>query len=216
MVDIIIAEDHSIVRHGLRSLLQMVPDLTVVAEAKNGAEAISLLTEGLQANLLLTDLNMPVMDGIALTKQVSAQFPQVKSIVLSALDHERYVVQSFNAGAHGFILKNTSADELVFAIKHVSAGNQYICSELTTRFLNRMMTSSEPVDTEETNEIRFSARETEVLNYLADGMTNQEIADKLFTSKRTVEGYRESMITRTGVRNTVALIRFAMRYGVIN
>ncbi|WP_295771031.1 response regulator transcription factor [uncultured Mucilaginibacter sp.] len=216
MVDIIIAEDHSIVRHGLRSLLQIVPDLNVVAEARNGAETVSLLEEGVQANLLLTDINMPVLNGIELTKQVSVQFPHLKSIVLSALDDERYVVQSFKAGAHGFILKNTSADELVFAIKHVSAGNQYICSELTIKFLNRMMTSSEPLKSDDVNEIKFSARETEVLNYLADGLTNQEIADKLFTSKRTVEGYRESMITRTGVRNTVALIRFAMRFGVIN
>ena len=216
MINIILAEDHNIVRDGLRSLLQGESDFKIVAEAKNGAEVISALQTGLQADILLTDMNMPVMSGMELLEEVKKQYPGLKVIILSALDNEKYVFQSFKAGALGYILKSISADELIFAIKHISVGYQYICSELTIRFLNRMLTVPEPVNVERIQDIEFSDREIEVLHYLADGMTNQEIASKLFTSKRTVEGYRENMIARTGVRNTVALIKYAIVNGIIN
>lgn len=216
MINIILAEDHNIVRDGLRSLLQGESNFQIVAEAKNGLEVMGALEDGLQADILLTDMNMPVMSGMELLEEVKKQYPGLRVIILSALDNEKYVFQSFKAGALGYILKSTSADELIFAIKHISAGYQYICSELTIRFLNRMLTIPEPVNVERIQDIEFSDREIEVLAYLADGMTNQEIASKLFTSKRTVEGYRENMIARTGVRNTVALIRFAVAHGIIN
>lgn len=216
MINIILAEDHNIVRDGLRSLLQGESNFQIVAEAKNGVEVIGALEGGLQADILLTDMNMPVMSGMEVLAEVKKQYPGLRVIILSALDNEKYVFQSFKAGALGYILKSTSADELIFAIKHISAGYQYICSELTIRFLNRMLTIPEPVNVERIQDIEFSDREIEVLAYLADGMTNQEIASKLFTSKRTVEGYRENMIARTGVRNTVALIRFAVAHGIIN
>jgi DNA-binding NarL/FixJ family response regulator len=216
MINIILAEDHNIVRDGLRSLLQGDPDFTVIAEAKNGAEVLDLLKKGLQADILLTDMNMPVVGGLELTGVVSAQYPQLKTVVLSALDNEKYVVQCFKAGAVGYVLKSIEADELKFAVKHVNTGNHYICSELTSRVLKRQLYNTQPVVVEGIQDITFSERDIDVLAMLADGMTNQEIADKLFTSKRTIEGYRESMIARTGVRNTVALIRFAMAHGIIN
>lgn len=216
MVKIILAEDHNIVRNGLRSLLQSQPGFQIVAEAKNGAEVIAALKDGLQADILLTDMNMPVMGGLELVEETGRQYPGLKPIILSAFDHEKYVFKSFKAGAIGYLLKSVSADELIFAIKHVTAGNQYVCSELTIRFLNRMLTVPDPVSANSVHDMDFSSREIEVLTYLADGMTNQEIADKLFTSKRTIEGYRENMIARTGVRNTVALIRFAVANQIIN
>jgi DNA-binding NarL/FixJ family response regulator len=216
MIKIILVEDHNIVRDGLRSLLESEADFEVVAEAKNGAEVLSMLQGGLQADVLLTDMSMPVMGGMELLDEVKNHYPGLRVVVLSAHDHEKYVLQSFKSGAMGYVLKSVSADELVFAIKHVSAGFQYICSEFTVRFLNRILSVPEPVINEQSQDVGFTDREIQVLAYLADGMTNQEIASKLFTSKRTVEGYRENMISRTGVRNTVALIRYAVSNGIIN
>jgi DNA-binding NarL/FixJ family response regulator len=216
MINIILAEDHNIVRDGLKSLLKGESTFHIAAEAKDGKEVLDILQTGLQADILLTDMNMPIMGGLELTETVGKQYPNLKTIVLSALDNEKYVIQAFKTGASGYLLKSASADELTFAIKHVFAGYQYVCSDLTIRFLNRVLTIPDPIDVEKINDVDFSAREIEVLTLLADGMTNQEVADKLFTSKRTVEGYRENMIGKAGVRNTVALIRFAILRGIIS
>ncbi|MGY3211417.1 response regulator [Mucilaginibacter sp. HD30] len=216
MIRIILAEDHNIVRDGLRSLIAGEPDLEVVAEAINGQEVVKLLEAGLPVDIILTDMNMPVLSGLELTRLIEEKYPHINTIVISALDNEKYVIQSFKAGAEGFVLKSVTTQELLFAIRHVFNGNYYICSELTTKFLNRVLTIPEPVDNQLIIDAPFSQKEVEVLTLLADGLTNQEIADKLFASKRTVEGYRESMISKTGVRNTAALIRFAMAHGVIN
>jgi DNA-binding NarL/FixJ family response regulator len=216
MIRIILAEDHNIVRDGLRSLIVGEVDMEVVAEATNGQEAVELLQKGVAADIVLTDMNMPVLGGLELTRIIDEQYPDVNTIVISAMDNEKYVVQTFKAGAEGFVLKSVTTQELLFAIRHVFNGNHYVCSELTTKFLNRVLTIPEPSDMQLSLDTPFSQREIEVLTLLADGLTNQEIADKIFASKRTVEGYRENMINRTGVRNTVALIRFAMAHGVIN
>lgn len=215
-IRILLTEDHVVVRDGLKGLLESEPGFRVVAEAINGRAALDLLDKGLQTDVLLTDLNMPEMGGLELTQRTVAKYPGLRVIILSALDNEKYVIQTFKAGAVGFVLKNVTADELKFAVRHVYTGNDYVCSELTSKFINRLLNLPEPPDLEAMHDIQFNARETEVLLLLADGMTNQEIADKLFTSKRTVEGYRENMITKAGVRNTVALIRFAVSRGIIS
>ena len=216
MIRIILAEDHNIVRDGLRSLIAGEPDLEVVAEATNGREVLGVLENGLEADIIFTDMNMPVLGGLELTRIIEERYPHIRTLVISALDNEKYVIQTFKAGAEGFILKSVTTQELLFAIRHVFNGNVYICSELTTKFLNRILTIPEPTDAQLSIDAPFSPKEVEVLSLLADGLTNQEIADKLFASKRTVEGYRESMISKTGVRNTAALIHFAMAHGVIN
>lgn len=216
MIRIILAEDHNIVRDGIRSLFSSEPGYEVIAEAGNGKEVLELLEGGLQADILLTDLNMPMMGGQELTAVIAEKYPGLKVIILTALDNEKYVLQTFKAGAVGFMLKNVMADELKFAVRHVYAGFNYVCSELTTKFINRMLILPEPTELEPVQGISFSEREVEVLSLLAAGFTNQEIADKLFTSRRTVEGYRENMIAKTGMRNTVALVHFASVNGVIS
>lgn len=216
MIQIILAEDHNIVRDGLRSLFDGEGDFKVVAEAKNGQEVLELLENGVVADILLTDINMPVVGGLELAGIVSKQYPALKTVVLSALDNEKYVIQAFKAGSVGFVLKSIAAEELKFAVRHVFSGNQYICSELTSKFLKRILAIPELVELEAVNDVSFSEREVEVIALLASGMTNQEIADKLFTSKRTVEGYREAMIAKSGVRNTIALVHFAVSHGIIN
>jgi DNA-binding NarL/FixJ family response regulator len=215
MIQIILAEDHHIVRGGIQSLLEKENGFSIAGEATNGSEVLGLLAKGVKADIILADMNMPVMGGLELTETIKKNFPGIKVIILSALDHEKYVVKAFQSGASGYLLKSVSPDELIFAIKHTYQNNAYICSELGRRFLDRLLTIPDLVSNENNQGIEFSGREVEILSLIAEGFTNQEVADKLFTSKRTIENYRQSLIDKTGSRNTVALIRYAILNGII-
>jgi DNA-binding NarL/FixJ family response regulator len=215
MIQIILAEDHHIVRGGVRSLLEKEEGFIISGEATNGTEVLNLLKKGTKADIVLADMNMPGMGGIELTEHLKQKFPALKVIILSALDHEKYVIKAFQSGASGYLLKSVSPDELIFAIKHTFQYTSYICSELTARFLSRILTIPDPATHENILDIEFSDREIEILSLIAEGFTNQEIAGKLFTSKRTIENTRQNLIDKTGSRNTVALIRFAMLNGII-
>jgi DNA-binding NarL/FixJ family response regulator len=190
------------------------PNICVVGEAANGREAIQTLEIGNGINLIVADLNMPGMAGVELIKYLSANFENLKIIVLSMSDHEKYVSEAFNAGAHGYLLKNVSKDELIFSLKHVITGGQYICAELSMRMFAKLF-SNELAQREVQGFADFTKRELEVLKFIADGYTNNEIADKLFTSRRTIEGHRQSLIDKTGVPNSAALIMHAFRSGII-
>jgi DNA-binding NarL/FixJ family response regulator len=216
MIDIVLAEDHNIVRNGIISLLEKEPDINVAGAATNGKDVLTLLEKGTNANVVLADMNMPEMGGIELTASIKEKYPDCKVIILSALDHEKYVIKAFQAGASGYLLKSVSADELVFAVKHTLVNNLYICSELTSKFLKRLLTIPDPAALQPIHDIEFSAKETELLGLITEGYTNQEIADKMFTSKRTVESQRQTLIDKTGSRNTAALVRFAMVNGIVN
>lgn len=188
-----------------------------MAEATNGRHAMDLLESDIKVDIILADLNMPELNGIELTAAVKNKYPKIKVIILSMLDHEKYILEAFKAGVSGYILKNVTADELVFAIKHVCNNNErYICSELALRMLDKLLHRPEIVIATELPESDLSKREAEVLTLIAEGFTNQEIADKLFTSKRTVEGHRQNLIDKTSTRNTAALIRYAIVNGLIN
>src|SRR5690606_34249411 len=125
-------------------------------------------------------------------------------------DNEKYVAQAFAAGASGYLLKNVSADELLFSLKHVNVGGKYLCSELSLRLLDKLLYPGANHPDLNPDAVEFSMREIEILNLLVEGFTNHEIADKLFISKRTVEGHRQNMIVKAKVRNTAGLIRYAV------
>lgn len=215
MINIILAEDHLIVRGGIKSLLEKESHFAIVGEATNGAQVLELLEKGVQADIILADMNMPVMGGLELTSLIAEKYKSSRVIILSALDHERYVVKAFQSGASGYLLKSVSPDELIFAIKHTYQYTQYICSELARRFLNRLIALPEPASYENIQGLDFSERDIEILSLLSEGYTNQEVADKLFSSRRTIENYRQNMLDKTGSRNTIALIKFAITNGII-
>ena len=216
MIKVLLAEDHNIVRNGIRSLLDKQADFNVVGEATNGLEVLQMVDGGLKPDIVLTDINMPNLNGLALIEQLKQRLPDVKVLILSMLDHENYVMQAINSGATGFLLKNVGEDEMMFAIRHVNAGNLYVCSELTSKFITKVSS----IPQEDTKEIKvaidLSRREIEILLLIAEGLTNNEIAEKLFTSRRTVEGHRQNLLEKTGARNTATLIRFAVRNGIID
>ncbi|WP_121810300.1 response regulator transcription factor [Mucilaginibacter kameinonensis] len=214
-INILLADDHLIVRGGIKSMLEKERSFHINGEANNGVEVLQLLEKGCKADIVLVDMNMPVMGGIELTERLKQDYPDIKVIILSALDTEKYVIKAFKSGAKGYLLKNINTAELIFAICHTYEFGQYICAELSGRFLNRLLTIPDPVTNENIENIEFSTLDVEILTLISEGFTNQEVADKLFTSKRTVENHRQQLIDKTGSRNTIALIRFAILNGVI-
>lgn len=214
MLQVLLAEDHNIVRNGIRMLLEMDKNIKIAGEAVNGWEVLELVKNGLPADIVLADINMPGLDGIALLKEMKSARLSNKVVMLSMHDHEKYVSQAFQEGAVGYLLKNISAEELLFALKHIHTGGKYLCSELTMRLLEKFLRNNHTLP-EPGQNIEFSMREIEVLNLIAEGLTNKEISDRLFISKRTTEGHRQSLIEKTGSRNTAALIRFAVLNGYL-
>lgn len=212
MLNLVLAEDHNIVRNGIRMLLEADKDISIKGEAVNGLEVLDMIAAGLQVDIVLADINMPGLDGISLIKKLKSVSPQTRVVILSMLDSEKYVSQAFSEGAFGYLLKNVSADELIFSLKHVYAGGKYICAELSLSMLERVL---HHVPLNQPSDIDFSMREIEILHLIADGLTNSEMSEKLFISKRTIEGHRQSLIEKTGSRNTAALIRFAVLSGIV-
>jgi len=213
MINVLLAEDHQIVRNGIKNVLEAGGAFRVIGEASTGTEVLKLINEGVYPDIVLADMNMPEMNGIELAENLKqAAYQNIKMVFLTMFDSENYLLDAFKSGARGYLLKNISTDELLFALTHIYHNNQYICSDLAVRIFNlvydRMMTPECPVD--------FSKRETEVLSLIAQGYTNKEIADKLFTSRRTVEGHRHAMINKANVRNSAELIRFAVKNSLID
>ncbi|QNL48356.1 response regulator transcription factor [Olivibacter sp. SDN3] len=216
MINIILVDDHHIVRQGIRTLLEIEADITVIGETDQQEELITFIEKGQPIDVIIMDINMPKTDGITLTKKIKESYPHVQIIVLSMMDHEKYVAQAMEAGANAYLIKNVSRDELLFAIRHTANGEYYICSEISMRLLKQAIKVSKKTPNSEATSLQLNDREMEVLGLTAEGFTNQEIAEQLFTSKRTVEGYRQSLLEKTNVRNTAALIRFAFQNGLLS
>lgn len=216
LIKVVLVDDHTIIRDGIKALLHDNQEISVVGEANNGKELINLLP-ALNADIILMDINMPEMDGFEATSYLKEKFPEIKVLVLSMLDHESYISKVFDAGASGYLLKNTGREEMTCAIKMVAKGGRYLCSEIGFNLLNKLKsTTYKPVENTEEKQTRdLSQREIEILKLIADGLTNAEIADKIFTSKRTVETHRQNIIEKTKAKNTAALIKYAIGKGII-
>ncbi|MBA3665049.1 MAG: response regulator transcription factor [Bacteroidetes bacterium] len=213
-VNIFLVEDHDIVRQGIRALLNDESGITVVGEACNGAEALTKLKH-LTPNVVLMDMNMPVMGGLECTRKLKISHPDLKVLVLSMHDHESHLIDMLDAGAQGYIVKNTSKDELVFAIKKVAGNGVYMGPEFTLNMLAKYKAASGFIGNTPKISIPITEREKDVLNLIAEGLTNTEMAQKLFTSVRTIETRRKNLLTKTGTTNTATLIKFAVLNGLV-
>ncbi|WP_410221191.1 response regulator [Pedobacter sp.] len=214
MINILLAEDHNIVRNGIKMLLEADEEIQVVGEAVNGKEIIKQID--LQpVDMILADINMPEMDGMQLLKEVKARYPHIKVIMLSMHENEKYVMEVFKNGGDGYLLKNISSDELIFAIKFVRQQRKYLCAELTMILMDNLLKNKTFFTSMPNNEIDFSLRELEIIQLIAEGMTNLEMSEKLFLSKRTIEGHRQSLLDKTGSKNSAALIRYGVLHGLI-
>jgi DNA-binding NarL/FixJ family response regulator len=213
MIRVFLVDDHTIVRDGLRSVLTAEPRLKVVGEAANGQELLAQLPT-VPTDVVLMDLNMPVLDGLATTHRLHKEYPHLRVLILSMMTHEQSIGELLEAGAHGYVLKNADKNEIIIAIQAVAAGKRFLCSEVGLTVLEKLLTTKANSTAHSAKDPAYpTPREQEILRLVATGLTNQQIADKIFTSKRTVETHRQSLLEKTNSNNTPALIKYAMEQG---
>ncbi|MDY4043205.1 MAG: response regulator transcription factor [Marinifilaceae bacterium] len=209
---IYLVDDHKLFREGLKLLLSTQKFVHHIYEASNGREFIDNLSF-VDCDVVLMDIEMPEMNGIEATIEAMRLRPSLKIIVLSMYGDEQYYYKMIDAGAKGFLLKNSGIDKVVTAIQKVAAGESFFSEELLVNILNNMRDNKaeevDPVDND------ISERELEILYQVCLGLSNQEIADKLFISKRTVDKHRANLLSKTGCRNTAALVMYAIKNRII-
>ena len=214
IIKIVVVDDHAIFLKGLSLLINECPDFKVVGEANNGIQFLELL-EKMTPDLVLMDIKMPLMDGIEATKKALIKFPDLKIMTLTMFSEHKYLRLMAEAGVIGFILKSIGKRELEQAIKTVVAGKTYFSPEVMEDISKWETFSGSGIFLEDMNE-RLSEREVDVLQEIVKGLSTQEIADKLFISKRTVEGHRANLIAKTAARNVVDLVIYAIRKHLVS
>jgi DNA-binding NarL/FixJ family response regulator len=210
---IIIVDDHFIFRSGLKELLSEIPGVEVVGEAENGDEFLKLI-ESIYPDLVFMDIKMPGISGIETTRKALEIYPDLKILALSMFGESDYVEEMLQAGALGYLLKNIGKTELLKAIENISEGKGYFSDEILV-MVTRKVFNAKQVNKEQLILASFTKRELEVLQLVSQGMSNADIAKKLEISPRTVGGHRNNMLTKSGLKNTAALISFAIKHKLI-
>ncbi|WP_343561390.1 response regulator transcription factor [Sphingobacterium sp.] len=213
MIEILLIDDHHLVREGLCLLLDSHPRLSIVTELGSAEKALEYLEENKKPELILTDIVMDRMDGISFVRIVKKIYPEIKVAILSMIEDKAKVTEAFVAGADGYLSKGTDYDELLFGVLQIAKGHKYVTASLSLRFLEDYLDHC-PVTVDPAELLQrydISERELEVLKMISEGYTNAEIANKVFLSKRTVEGHRQHLMEKTNTRNTADLVRFGFQ-----
>ncbi len=210
-IKVLLADDHKIIRDGLRSLIERHPEMEVVGEAEDGRSTVQLARE-LDPDVVIMDISMPDLNGIDATQQIIAEAPDVKVIALSMHSDRRFVVGMFKAGASGYLLKDCAFDELEQAIKTVLADQTYLSPKIASVVIKNYVPQLSTDDTSAFSVL--STREREVLQLLAEGKSTKQIASDLYLSVKTIETYRQRIMDRLDIHNLAELIKFAIREGL--
>jgi two-component system response regulator NreC len=211
-IRVLLAEDHTIVRKGLRSLLDDEIEIEVVGEAEDGQQAIELV-QRVQPDVVLMDITMPVLNGLEATRQIKKLFPQVKVVVLTVHSTEEYIFQILRAGASGYVVKQAAVSELVQAIQTVYRGDSFLSPSISRQVVEEYGRRAEAI---EDKYDRLTDREREVLQLIAEGRANREIAQLLHVTVKTVEAHRAHLMDKLGLRSTAELTRYALRKGIVS
>jgi DNA-binding NarL/FixJ family response regulator len=211
-ITILLADDHNVVRQGLRAILDRQPDFSVIGEAVDGLEAVRL-AERLHPDVLVLDVLMPGLNGIEVVRQVAERAPATRALVLSVESDEQNVHQALTNGAAGYVVKDAPAAELIEAIREVAAGKRHLSPGLAEIALSAYVKSSQAGEKDAYQSL--TAREREVLHLAAQGNTNAEIGKRLFISPRTVEIHRASLMRKLGLKRLVDLILYALKRGIV-
>jgi DNA-binding NarL/FixJ family response regulator len=213
-IRIAIVDDHEIVRDGIKILLEDEPGIDIIFEAENGKKAVKLCSSNVP-DIVIMDITMPEMDGIEATKIIKDANSDIKILALTMLSEDQHIRRMIKAGASGYILKSSGKEELLKAIKKIMNGQHYFSDDATQAILKELV-SPEVKSSRQSEQVHITDREMEVLKLIVDEFTNQEIADKLFVSVRTVDAHRRNLLQKTGAKNTAGLVKYAIKSNVFN
>jgi len=222
-IKVFIVDDHDLFKEGIKLLLRNEKELEVVGDAANGAEFLQKVEE-IKPDVVLMDINMPVMNGIDATRAAVSKYPNLKVLALTMFEEGAYISEMMKARAHGYLLKNTGREELLGAIKKVIAGEKYLSASVTVKLIDSVMnpvSKPSPVspsmnDSTERKKVDITKRELTIIKLIAQEMTNQEIADKLDNSPMTIITHRKNLLRKLGVKNTAGLIKYAVQNGLLD
>ena len=210
-INILIVDDHAVVRAGLRAVIQSDPNLNIIAEATGGLEALSLIEKG-QPDVIVLDLSMPDMDGIMVTKELHARYPEIRILILTVHEDEAMLREVMRSGASGYILKHAAENDLIEAIKLIMQGDIYVDQKMLPSLIGHETSSKTKPDI---SVEPLSPREVDILKLIVDGYTNRQMGDELGISIRTVEGHRANIYGKLGLHSRVELVRYAKEHGLM-
>lgn len=213
-IRILIVDDHQLILNGISDMLRPIKQYKIVGRASNGREAVEKALS-LKPDLIFMDISMPVMNGIEATKIISQELPSVKILALTQHEEREYVKQILKSGGSGYLLKNSKKDEFLEAIESVLAGKHYLSKEISEQMINDFI-STEQDKSQEDKDVTLTKRETEIIKKIADELSNQEIADELHISLRTVETHRRNIMQKLKVKSVVSLLKYAAQHDIIS
>jgi two-component system response regulator NreC len=211
MIKVLLVDDHTLFRQGIRSLLSNASDIEVVGEADNGQEAIEM-TKMLSPDVAVMDLVMPIMNGIEAAQQINELYPDTKILILSMYDDDDYIRQILRAGASGYVLKRSASEDLLRAIREVHAGGSALHPAVAAKLINYVRNSKPD---QKSKGLDLTARELEILKLIAEGNTNQDIADLLRLGRKTVDTHRTNIMRKLEVHEVTELVKYALRHSII-
>lgn len=217
-INILIADDHKLIRDGIKNYLNDYEDFDVIAEAGNGKEVLEILKSGIRIDIILMDINMPVMDGLETTQLVLKEYPDIKILALTMINDKAYIKEMIDFGALGYVLKDSEKEEIELAIRTVSKGIKYVGGGVMEILLSRKKPLSNLKTLEDSStdsRVILSNREKEIMQLILKGYSNTDIASQLFISTRTVEAHKRNLIMKTGVKNLAGLIVYVLENNLI-
>ncbi|MFC1951712.1 response regulator [Chloroflexota bacterium] len=213
-IRVFLADDHIILREGIRSLLEKVPDLEIVGEASDGVEAMAKVAQSVP-DVVLMDITMPILNGLEATQRIKQKNPQIKVLILTMHETDQYLSGMLQAGASGYVVKTTTTSELISAIRAVQQGGVYLYPSITRMLVDDYLQRAKGGEGKNSYE-GLTSREREILMYIAEDKKNKEIADLLGISVRTVQSHRTNLMDKIGAHDRTELVKYAISKGIIN